>query len=53
MSGALPNKEAGVASSIIVTMRNLGMMGAILLAGFLLYTTVSPEVLDITDYIIF
>lgn len=38
--------ESGMASSIIVTMRNLGMVFAVSFAGLLLYTTISPNMLE-------
>lgn len=40
------DKKKGVASSIIVTMRNLGMVFGVSIAGILLYTTISPELLE-------
>jgi len=42
----IPDKKKGVASSIIVTMRNLGMVFGVSIAGILLYTTISPELLE-------
>ncbi len=41
----MPDKKKGVASSIIVTMRNLGMVFGVSIAGILLYTTISPDLL--------
>jgi EmrB/QacA subfamily drug resistance transporter len=38
--------QSGMASSIIVTMRNLGMILAVSFAGILLYTTISPNILQ-------
>lgn len=38
--------ESGMASSIIVTMRNLGMVFAVSIAGLLLYSTISPATLQ-------
>lgn len=38
--------ESGMASSIIVTMRNLGMVFAVSFAGLLLYTTIAPSMLE-------
>lgn len=35
--------ESGMVSSIIVTMRNLGMVFAVSFAGLLLYSTISPD----------
>lgn len=37
--------EAGMVSSIIITMRNLGMVFAVSFAGLLLYSTVAPNVI--------
>lgn len=42
----ISRSESGMASSIIVTMRNLGMVFAVSLAGIMLYTTISPSMLD-------
>jgi len=42
----IPDKKKGVASSIIVTMRNLGMVFGVSIAGILLYSTISPEMLE-------
>ena len=42
----IPDKKKGLASSIIVTMRNLGMVFGVSIAGILLYTTISPEALQ-------
>jgi len=41
-----PSGESGVASSIIVTTRNLGMVFAVCFAGILLHTAISPELLQ-------
>ncbi len=41
-----PTGESGVASSIIVTTRNLGMVFAVCFAGILLHTAISPELLQ-------
>ena len=38
--------ESGMVSSIIVTMRNLGMVFAVSFAGLILYTTISPDTLQ-------
>jgi EmrB/QacA subfamily drug resistance transporter len=38
--------ESGMVSSIIVTMRNLGMVFAVSFAGLLLYSTISPDTLQ-------
>lgn len=38
--------NSGMVSSIIVTMRNLGMVFAVSFAGLLLYTTISPNILQ-------
>jgi MFS family permease len=40
------NVDSGMVSSIIVTMRNLGMMFAVSVAGLLLYSTISPSTLQ-------
>jgi MFS family permease len=42
----IPMGQAGVASSIIVTMRNLGMVFAVCYAGILISTTISPAILQ-------
>ena len=42
----IPDKKKGLASSIIVTMRNLGMVFGVSIAGILLYTTINPELLQ-------
>ncbi|WP_424354581.1 MFS transporter [Methanobacterium sp. MBAC-LM] len=42
----IPDKKKGLASSIIVTMRNLGMVFGVSIAGILLYTTISPDLLQ-------
>ena len=42
----IPDKKKGLASSIIVTMRNLGMVFGVSFAGILLYTTISPDLLQ-------
>ncbi|AEG19400.1 MFS transporter [Methanobacterium paludis] len=42
----IPMGQAGVASGIIVTMRNLGMVFAVCYAGILINFTVSPAVLQ-------
>ena len=42
----IPDKKSGVASSIIVTMRNLGMVFGVCIAGILLYTTITPDILE-------
>ncbi len=41
----VPMGQAGLASGILVTMRNLGMVFAVCYAGILLSTTISPEIL--------
>jgi MFS family permease len=41
-----PSGESGVASSIIVTTRNLGMVFAVCFAGILLNTAISPVLLQ-------
>lgn len=43
----VPMGQAGVASGILVTMRNLGMVFAVCYAGILLSTTISPELLKL------
>ena len=40
------DEMSGMVSSIIVTMRNLGMVFAVSFAGLLLYTTISPSTLQ-------
>lgn len=42
----IPNKSKGVASSIIVTMRNLGMVFGVCIAGVLLSSTINPALLE-------
>lgn len=42
----IPDKKKGLASSIIVTMRNLGMVFGVSIAGILLYTTISQDALQ-------
>ncbi|MEL7670629.1 DHA2 family efflux MFS transporter permease subunit [Methanobacterium sp.] len=42
----IPDKKKGLASSILVTMRNLGMVFGVSIAGILLYTTISPDALQ-------
>ncbi|MGB9977712.1 MFS transporter [Methanobacterium sp.] len=42
----IPDTKKGLASSIIVTMRNLGMVFGVSVAGILLYTTISPDALQ-------
>jgi EmrB/QacA subfamily drug resistance transporter len=42
----IPPKNAGVASSIIVTMRNLGMVFGVCIAGILLSSTIDPALLE-------
>lgn len=44
-----PSKESGVASGIIVTTRNLGMVFAVCFAGILLHTAISPGILQQTQ----
>ena len=43
------DEESGMVSSIIVTMRNLGMVFAVSFAGMLLYTTITPSTLQSTE----
>ena len=43
---SIPEDSAGVASSILVTMRNLGMIFAVSFAGLLISTTISKTVLE-------
>ena len=45
----IPNGQAGVASGILVTMRNLGMVFAVCYAGILLSTTIGPTTLQLTS----
>lgn len=40
------DKKKGIASGIIVTMRNLGMVFGVCIAGILLYSTISPALLE-------
>lgn len=42
----IPSSLSGMASSIVITMRNLGMVFAVCIASLLLYTTISPGVLQ-------
>jgi MFS family permease len=42
----IPDKSKGVASSIIVTMRNLGMVFGVCIAGILLSLTINPILLE-------
>ncbi|MEN6573121.1 MFS transporter [Methanobacterium aggregans] len=46
LMASTPPKESGVASSIIVTTRNLGMVFAVCFGGILLNTAISPDVLQ-------
>ncbi len=41
-----PDEQPGMVSSIIVTMRNMGMVFAVSIAGLLLYTTITPSTLQ-------
>ncbi len=41
-----PKKESGTISSIVVTMRNLGMVFGVSMAGLLLHTTISSTLLE-------
>ncbi len=47
----IPNGQAGVASGILVTMRNLGMVFAVCYAGILLSTTINPTTLQLNSLI--
>lgn len=47
----IPNGQAGVASGILVTMRNLGMVFAVCYAGILLSTTINPTTLQLNTLI--
>jgi len=47
----IPNGQAGVASGILVTMRNLGMVFAVCYAGILLSTTINPITLQLNTLI--
>ncbi len=47
----IPDGQAGVASGILVTMRNLGMVFAVCYAGILLSTTISPTTLELSTLI--
>lgn len=42
----IPDKNKGIASSIIVTMRNLGMVFGVCIAGILLSLTLNPALLE-------
>ncbi len=42
----IPDKSKGIASSIIVTMRNLGMVFGVCIAGILLSLTINPALLE-------
>lgn len=42
----IPDSNKGAASSIIVTMRNLGMVFGVCIAGILLSTTIDPALLE-------
>ena len=46
LMASTPPKESGVASGIIVTTRNLGMVFAVCLGGLILNTAISPDVLQ-------
>jgi EmrB/QacA subfamily drug resistance transporter len=43
---SISKENSGMVSSIIVTMRNLGMVFAVSFAGLLLYSTISPSTLQ-------
>jgi MFS family permease len=43
---SIPDESAGVASSILVTMRNLGMIFAVSFASLLISTTISKTILE-------
>ena len=45
----VPDENSGMVSSIIVTMRNLGMVFAVSFAGLLLYTTITPSTLQSSE----
>ncbi len=47
----IPNGQAGVASGILVTMRNLGMVFAVCYAGLLLSTTINQTTLQLNSLI--
>jgi MFS family permease len=47
----VPNGQAGVASGILVTMRNLGMVFAVCYAGLLLSTTINQTTLQLNSLI--
>lgn len=42
----LPSEKAGMASGILATTRNLGMVFAVCYAGLLLHSTISPELIE-------
>lgn len=46
LMAAAPARESGVASGILVTTRNLGMVFAVSFAGIILNTAISPEILQ-------
>jgi len=43
---SVPEERSGMISSIIVTIRNLGMVFAVSFAGIILYTTITPNTLQ-------
>lgn len=47
--GSAPRDYIGTASSVLVTMRNMGMVFGISIAGILLYNSVSPSILQIPE----
>lgn len=49
LMAAAPARESGVASSIIVTTRNLGMVFAVSFAGLILNSAISPGILGQTQ----
>ncbi|MDO5837091.1 MAG: MFS transporter [Methanobacterium sp.] len=42
----LPSEKAGMASGILATTRNLGMVFAVCYAGLLLHSTITPELIE-------
>ncbi len=45
----VPSEKAGVASGILATTRNLGMVFAVCYAGLLIHSTISPELMQSTE----
>ncbi|MCC7550155.1 MAG: MFS transporter [Methanobacterium sp.] len=47
----LPSENAGVASGIIATTRNLGMVFAVCYAGLLIHTAIAPDLMQSTELV--